>query len=364
MYVPSSSNHRTSVSPAHLSTFTGSSVRSFSPSYHRLLRPHPSSRLYVIPATMTDGDKAGPTTASNGQRPISYDTPTYEGYSFPTARLRDTLSDPAKTPLCLVACGSFSPITHLHLRIFEMASDYCKLDTEFEIMAGYLSAVSDAYKKTGLAPAKHRLKVACEQTSNWLQVDTWEPFSPEYLPTAKVLDHFDYELNTVRGGAKIVDADGNEIGRKPYRIVLLAGSDLIMTMSEPGLWAPEDLNHILGKYGAFIVERAGTDIDAALAHLQQWRDNIYVIRQLIQNDVSSTKIRNFLKQGMSVLYLIPTDVITYIIENGLYVDEYNTKKKQPQLEASATAVSNVVLNGDAASGKDEGGSDADSGVEA
>ncbi|KAK6352532.1 hypothetical protein TWF730_009356 [Orbilia blumenaviensis] len=296
---------------------------------------------------------------------ISYDLPTYDGYEFPTARLRDTLTDPSKTPLALVACGSFSPITHLHLRIFEMASDYCKLDTDFEVMGGYLSAVSDAYKKQGLAPAKHRVhmcQVACEQTSSWLQVDTWEPFCPEYLPTAKVLDHFDHELNTVRGGAKIVDSEGKEIGRKPYKIVLLAGSDLIMTMSEPGVWAPEDLDHILGKYGAFIVERAGTDIDAALASLQSWKSNIYVIPQLIQNDVSSTKIRNFLKQGMSVLYLIPASVINYIVENGLYVDEYNKKIEEVEKKAKAeeAAAHKSRHNAD----EELKDSDADSGVEA
>ncbi|EWC43397.1 hypothetical protein DRE_07696 [Drechslerella stenobrocha 248] len=314
---------------------------------------------------MTDDDRSG-LAGTSPEKDIPFDKPTYEGYSFPTIRLRQTLVDPTKIPLCLVACGSFSPITHLHLRIFEMASDFCKLDTEFEIMGGYLSAVSDAYKKQGLAPAKHRIhmcQVACEQTSSWLQVDTWEALSPEYLPTAKVLDHFDYQLNTVCGGAKIVDAAGNEVGRKPYRIVLLAGSDLIMTMSEPGLWAPEDLNHILGKYGAFIVERAGTDIDAALAHLQKWRDNIYVIRQLIQNDVSSTKIRNFLKQGMSVLYLIPASVINYIVENGLYTDDYNAQQK---LAAGSNGVSGKLLtNGKPEDSKGRsGGNDADSGVEA
>ncbi|KAK6523800.1 hypothetical protein TWF281_001771 [Arthrobotrys megalospora] len=315
---------------------------------------------------MTDGDNSHLRLPEESHKKISYNVPTYDGYEFPTARLRDTLTDPSKTPLALVACGSFSPITHLHLRIFEMASDYCKLDTDFEIMAGYLSAVSDAYKKQGLAPAKHRVhmcQVACEQTSSWLQVDTWEPFSPEYLPTAKVLDHFDYELNTVRGGAKVVDEDGKEIGRKPYRIVLLAGSDLIMTMSEPGVWAPEDLDHILGKYGAFIVERAGTDIDAALANLQSWKQNIYVIRQLIQNDVSSTKIRNFLKQGMSVLYLIPASVINYIVENGLYVDEYN--KKLEEVKKVKTEEEKMVANKEKQEA-DDGikESDADSGVEA
>ena len=47
---------------------------------------------------------------------------------------------------------------------------------------------------------------------------------------------------------------------------------------------------------SFIVERSGTDIDEALATLQPWKDNIYVIQQLIQNDVSSTKIRLFLRR--------------------------------------------------------------------
>ncbi|KAK6339357.1 hypothetical protein TWF718_008777 [Orbilia javanica] len=316
---------------------------------------------------MTDGENAHLRLPEETHRTISYNLPTYDGYEFPTVRLRDTLTDPSKTPLALVACGSFSPITHLHLRIFEMASDYCKLDTNFEVMGGYLSAVSDAYKKQGLAPAKHRVhmcQVACEQTSSWLQVDTWEPFCPEYLPTAKVLDHFDYELNTVRGGAKVVDSEGKEIDRKPYKIVLLAGSDLIMTMSEPGVWAPEDLDHILGKYGAFIVERAGTDIDAALANLQAWKENIYVIRQLIQNDISSTKIRNFLKQGMSVLYLIPASVINYIVENGLYVDEYNKKIEEAEKKAKTEGDKNPAHK--KKQDVDDGikDSDADSGVEA
>lgn len=44
-------------------------------------------------------------------------------------------------------------------------------------------------------------------------------------------------------------------------------------------------------------ERTGTDLDDALASLQQYKDNIYVIQQIIQNDVSSTKIRLFLRRG-------------------------------------------------------------------
>jgi nicotinamide mononucleotide adenylyltransferase len=50
--------------------------------------------------------------------------------------------------------------------------------------------------------------------------------------------------------------DGVEtpVGRKKCRIALLAGADLIQTMSTPGVWAPKDIDYILQNYGAFIVE--------------------------------------------------------------------------------------------------------------
>jgi nicotinamide mononucleotide adenylyltransferase len=79
-----------------------------------------------------------------------------ETYTFPDYRLRREMKDSSKTPLLLVACGSFSPITYLHLRMFEMAADFVKFNNEFEIVGGVLSPVSDAYKKAGLASAEHR----------------------------------------------------------------------------------------------------------------------------------------------------------------------------------------------------------------
>lgn len=159
-------------------------------------------------------------------------------------------------------------------------------------------------------------EIAVEQTSNWLMVDPWEAVQKEYQPTAVVLDHFEEELNVVRGGVETYTGE-----RKPVRIALLAGADLIQTMSTPGVWSDKDLDHILGRYGTFIVERSGTDIDDALATLEPWKENIYVIQQLIQNDVSSTKIRLFLKRDMSVQYLVPAPVIEYIHQHGLYEDD-------------------------------------------
>jgi len=233
--------------------------------------------------TLAFGQNGG---ASNGNS-LQDTVMTLDNYKFPTERLRKVLKDDYKTPLVLVSCGSFSPPTNLHLRMFEQAADYCEFQTQYELIGGFFSPVGDAYKKAGLVSAQHRINmtnIAVRESSDWISVDAWEPLHKEYLPTVKVLDHFDYEMNNVLGGIRTQSGE-----RKRVHVALLAGADLIQTMSTPGLWAHEDLERILGHYGAFILERSGTDIDDALASLQQWRDNIRVIQQLIQNDVSSTK---------------------------------------------------------------------------
>lgn len=181
-----------------------------------------------------------------------------------------------------------------------------------------------------------------EMPEGWLMVDPWEATREQYQPTAKVLDHFHHELNEVHGGAE--RADGSRV---PFRIILLAGADLVQTMSTPGkssysscivicslkflgVWSHDDLDHILKRYGAFIVEREGTDIDEALSSLGQWKDNIYVIQQLIRNDVSSTKIRLFLRRELSIRYLIPSLVIEYIEQNNLYKDDGPSSIKEKE----------------------------------
>jgi nicotinamide mononucleotide adenylyltransferase len=155
---------------------------------------------------------------------------TAENYSFPTGKLKSRMMQAGKKPLVLVACGSFSPPTLLHLRLFSLGGDHARVETDFEIVGGYLSPVSDAYKKMGLAPAEHRIRM-CELavgSSKWVDVDPWEAVQPDYVLTAKVLDHFDHEINEVLGGVE--DVDGNKVR---VQIALLAGADLIETWVSP-----------------------------------------------------------------------------------------------------------------------------------
>ncbi|KAA1470376.1 Nucleotidylyl transferase [Dentipellis sp. KUC8613] len=240
-------------------------------------------------------------------------------YVFPHNRLSRVMRNPDKTPIVLVACGSFSPVTYLHLRMFEMAVDYARQNTDFEVVGGYMSPVSDQYKKPGLLSARHRVNMCTlgvnEHSFGWLMVDPWEAFQ-DYQRTAVVLDHFEYEINTVLGGVHTPSGEHRHV-----HVMLLAGSDLISTMSEPGVWSEPDLDHILGKYGTFIVERAGSDMDQATEALARWRHNIFFVPQLIQNDVSSTKVRLFLRRGLSIRYLLPASVVSYIEDHGLYKDD-------------------------------------------
>lgn len=181
---------------------------------------------------------------------------TMDEYEFPTSRLRRRIEDSERTPLVLIACGSFSPITFLHLRMFEMAADYARFNSNFEVVGAYLSCVGDAYKKTGLVKAEHRINMCSSAVgqSSWISVDPWEALHGEYLETAKVLDHFEHEINGVLDGVETPN------GRKKCRIALLAGADLIQTMSTPGVWAPKDIDYILKNFGAFIVEVSCLDI--------------------------------------------------------------------------------------------------------
>lgn len=251
-----------------------------------------------------------------------------KGYMFPEHRLATQLRDESKAPLVLVSCGSFSPITYLHLRMFEMALDAVSDQTRFEVIGGYYSPVSDHYRKEGLAPSQHRVRMcelACERTSSWLMVDAWESLQPEYQRTATVLDHFNYEINVKRRGIKCTKTKG---GRRGVKIMLLAGGDLIESMGEPNVWIDEDLRHILGRYGCMIVERTGSDVRSfLLSHdiMYEHRHNVLVIKQLIYNDISSTKVRLFVRRNMSVQYLTPSSVIRYIYEKGLYLESEPVK---------------------------------------
>ena len=155
-------------------------------------------------------------------------------------------------------------------------------------------------------------QIAVDTSATSLDLDTWEAAQQEYQPTAIVLDHFEHEINAALGNYL------EDQQRKPVKIGFLAGADLLDSMNTPGVWSESDMGYIFGKFSVFILERMGTDLDRTIKQLERFKGNIHVVPQLIQNDVSSTKIRSLRKQKMSIRYLVPDPVISYIEEHNLY----------------------------------------------
>lgn len=291
--------------------------------------------------TTTNGTAPGPTAVTNGlahddaEAPAAAPLTTMSPYTFPVDKLRRRLTRPGKTPLVLVACGSYSPITVLHVQMFHMAErhvqsaqqqqqEHRSSAADFEVVGSYLSPVSDAYKKPALARAHHRLAM-CQLAvaSTDIMVDPWEALrcdatthEPVYTSTVDVLDHVDREINHGDGG--IETSDG--LGKVKAHIALLMGADVAATMGDQKQWPTADVDAILGRYGAFVIERPmQTQTDKALASLRRHDDKIWVV-EAFENDVSSTKIRAQLKNGERVLDLAQP-VYEYIKTNDLYHED-------------------------------------------
>jgi len=143
-------------------------------------------------------------------------------------------------------------------------------------------------------------------------VDTWESQQQEYITTLPVLEHFYNCLNK-----------NLSQGEQPILVKLACGSDLLSSFATPGVWAKEDIQDILRRFGIVVLERSGSDARGCVYDsdvLYKNQGDIMIVPQWIPNDISSTKIRASIARGMSIKYLLPDNVVNYIHEHKLYMD--------------------------------------------
>lgn len=206
--------------------------------------------------------------------------------------------------IVLLGCGSFSPVTYMHLRMFEMARDFVGNP---ENVVGYMSPVGDAYNKKGLVSATHRVKM-CElatQSSDWIMVDPWESLQADYQPTVIVMDRLKKFLS--------------ETLLRPVQVKLLCGADLLESFNRPGVWSDEDMERISGEHGIICLERENLDLRRIISeHHILANHEIVLVPQPISNNVSATKIRQLVGESKSIKYLVPDPVIDYIHEHKLF----------------------------------------------
>ncbi|NXU51251.1 NMNA1 adenylyltransferase, partial [Turnix velox] len=258
------------------------------------------------------------------------------------------MEDPEKkTEVVLLACGSFNPITNMHLRLFELAKDYFHETGKYKVIKGIISPVGDAYKKRGLISANHRVTMAklATKTSDWVEVDDWESSQSEWLETLKVLRYHHQKLlspdatNSPQNAVPLAKP-GRKRKQEPNRhdpikkknpdiksvpqVKLLCGSDMLESFGIPNLWKLEDITEIVKNYGLVCISRAGNNAQKFIYEsdiLWRHKDNIHLVEEWITNDISSTKIRRALRRGQSIRYLVPDVVQAYIEKNNLYSPE-------------------------------------------
>jgi len=262
----------------------------------------------------------------------------------------DGLKMTSPTRVGLIACGSFNPITNMHLRMFEIARDHLHRLGQYNVIAGIISPVRDGYGKKGLVPANHRLAMVQHsvKTSDWIKLDPWECEQDAWLETRKVLEHHQNNLTSIVNDNKspkkrkldhvgphgdvidnansIVPTNLNWENSHPVQLKLLCGADLLESFGTPGLWKEEDIAEIVSKYGLVVITREGSNPYKFIYEsdvLHKYQHNIHIVTEWITNEVSATKIRRALQRGESVKYLVQDSVVDYIKANHLYGSHEN-----------------------------------------
>ncbi|TGZ67672.1 hypothetical protein CRM22_004661 [Opisthorchis felineus] len=342
-------------------------------------------------------------------------------------------------PVILLSCGSFNPITVMHLRMMELARDKVERTwsippTRFQaqrssssgspgqthsehkphswvysqtlpkrqiVVGGIFSPVSDGYNKRDLAASSVRvelLRLACQFNSDWLAVDPWEALQPNWTRTRLVADCLqarldqifvklnelecspfglheqlcvdntptylgsspmaqsglvteswltgrlsqvtcqvsDFEFHTLccaREGAPNVTypvpADPSStslqrVRRLRYprtRIKLVFGADVLQSFAVPDLWSEDDMETLVRDYGIICISRPGSDPASLIQKtdmLRKHEDNIILVTDLCENKLSATMVRNNIKSGSSIRYLVPDAVLEKIYAEGMY----------------------------------------------
>ncbi|XP_042734225.1 nicotinamide/nicotinic acid mononucleotide adenylyltransferase 3 isoform X2 [Lagopus muta] len=268
------------------------------------------------------------------------------------------MSMKSRIPLILLACGSFNPITNMHMRLFELARDHLHQTGRYQVIEGIMSPVNDAYGKKGLVSARHRIAMAklALETSDWIRVDPWETEQESWTETVKVLrHHYNESVRLLQSKKEFVKnkqpterSTGNFISSQcsvTPELKLLCGADFLHTFQTPNLWKKEHIQEILEQFGLVCISRAGSDPAQYINEselLTKFQHNIFLVKEWIQNEISSTQIRHALCRGLSVKYLIPDSVIAYIAYHNIYTEESERKNEgdllQP-LKLHNTAVS-------------------------
>jgi nicotinate-nucleotide adenylyltransferase len=203
--------------------------------------------------------------------------------------------------------GTFNPIHTGHLRVAEEVRYSCGLDRVIFVPSG-----SPPLKTSELADARHRVAMTrvATQSNNHFDVSDIEMQASDKSYTISTVQ----KLCEIYPGDKLYFIMGLDVfldlpnWREPERLISLI--DFII-MTRPG-FRLDDLQS-----SPFIGD-SGCMSDSGIVNCCLKGGRTAVVAQVTACDFSSTVIRQLLKEGKSVKYLMPEAVEQYIASNRLY----------------------------------------------
>lgn len=193
-----------------------------------------------------------------------------------------------------VFCGSFNPILNSHLSLAEgLIND----GLEKVIFV----PVSSKYHKKGLVSDDHRfnmLKLVCNKNKKF-EVSDIEIKSQKWMRTFDTLN-----------ALKDIYSE-NEIN-------LIIGTD---NLKELYWWY--EIEALLKNFKIIVLARDEDNIEEIINNdelLSKYKKSFIKSNSYIRTNLSSTYVRNLIKNKKEIKYLLPDEVIEYIYKNNLYLN--------------------------------------------
>ena len=190
--------------------------------------------------------------------------------------------------------GSFNPPINSHITLAKAIMN--KFNSIQKLI---FVPVSTRYQKEDLAQDEHRynmLKLICNK-EKMLEVSDIELKQEKQMYTIQTLDLFKQKY-------------------KDYDIYFVMGTD---NLKELETW--KEAERLLKEYRIIVLERDNdtlSDILQKNSFLKKYKNSLIKIEGIDKIFLSSTMIREKIKNGEEVEQFIDEDVLQYIEENGLY----------------------------------------------
>lgn len=188
--------------------------------------------------------------------------------------------------------GTFDPIHNGHLKLAQFAKNRLELDRIICIPSGDPPHKTD--KK--VTEKHHRLAMVEEALKDTdIEISAWEINRKEKSYSVDLIKHF----------AKEYPDD---------ELYFIIGADSFYDL--PTWWHYREL---LGLCRFVVVARPDTDKEALLTRFDgtEKPPRVFFLDDLLM-DISSTKIREMVKEGKDISHLVPKPVVHYINNHGLY----------------------------------------------